>query len=130
MGKTQQPWLRQIVLSALTMLLISLLSLMISSAETGGLVAAIDTSQTNSLLDEDRVQNPSVQIGDGSKHISDINILLPIQGCIDCRKVYKQISAINGCYKWQISAPTKIKLEPIPSKTHPACSNIVIVSNL
>jgi hypothetical protein len=36
--------------------------------------------------------------GEGSKQISDINLLLPISHCTDCRKVNFNISAINGCY--------------------------------
>lgn len=38
--------------------------------------------------------------GEGSKQISDINLLLPISHCSDCRKVTFNISAINGCYQW------------------------------
>jgi hypothetical protein len=36
--------------------------------------------------------------GEGSKMISDINLLLPVSHCTDCRKVNFNISAINGCY--------------------------------
>lgn len=36
--------------------------------------------------------------GQGNKQISDINMLLPISNCADCRKVVHNISAINGCF--------------------------------
>ena len=38
--------------------------------------------------------------GSGNKQISDINMLLPVSNCDDCRKVSYQISAINGCFTW------------------------------
>jgi len=45
--------------------------------------------------------NEKVHIfGQGNKQISDINMLLPISHCADCRKVVHNISAINGCFQW------------------------------
>jgi hypothetical protein len=44
--------------------------------------------------------NPEAIFSDGSKQISDINLLLPISTCTDCRKAIYNISAINGCYQW------------------------------
>jgi hypothetical protein len=43
---------------------------------------------------------PSKILGHGNKQISDINVLLPISHCSDCRKAAFNISAINGCYQW------------------------------
>ena len=51
-------------------------------------------------MDFELVQNPTVRLGDGSKRLSDINILLPLQNCSDCQRAYKIASAINGCYQW------------------------------
>ena len=44
--------------------------------------------------------DPKYIFGEGSKQISDINLLLPISTCADCRKVTYSLSAINGCYSW------------------------------
>jgi len=39
-------------------------------------------------------------VGDGSKRISSLNVLLPTSGCADCRKAVHNITAQNGCYSW------------------------------
>ena len=49
---------------------------------------------------------------DGSKQISAINVLLPLANCVDCRRVKYELSAYNGCYKWDISHPEIISIKP------------------
>ena len=46
------------------------------------------------------IQDPSAVLAGGAKQLSDINILLPLQSCPDCRRAHKLVSAINGCYQW------------------------------
>lgn len=55
---------------------------------------------TGSRYDLELVQDPSIRLGDGGKRLSDINILLPLQNCSDCRRAFKVVTAINGCYSW------------------------------
>jgi hypothetical protein len=77
-----------------------------------------------------QIQNPELTYGDGQKKISDINILLPVQNCTECRKAYHTVAAFNGCYQWKTSHPALIHVEEIRSTSHPECSNIAEVSNL
>jgi hypothetical protein len=42
----------------------------------------------------------SDDMGDGSKQISDLNVLLPSNGCQGCRKAVYNLTAENGCYSW------------------------------
>jgi len=35
------------------------------------------------------VQNPTIQLGDGSKLLTDINIFLPLRSTTDSRRAYK-----------------------------------------
>lgn len=79
--------------------------------------------------DESHVEEQQLY-GQGMKKISDINILLPIQNCVDCRKAYKVVTAFNGCYQWKISHPNLVSMRPIPSDTHPDCVNRVEISNV
>ena len=68
-------------------------------------------------------------VGGGEKKLSDINILLPLQSCADCRRGHKLVTAINGCYEWKVSDPRQIELKQFPSRTHPECTNVVEVSS-
>lgn len=70
---------------------------------TGTLAAASgkENGQGGSPVYEyDLIQNPTIRLGDGSKQMSDINILLPLKGCSDCHRAYKVVTAVNGCYQW------------------------------
>jgi hypothetical protein len=68
--------------------------------------------------------------GRGTKQISDINMLLPISTCEECRKVSYQISAINGCFQWEVSHPNLIEIQGVPSKVNPGCENVAVVRAL
>lgn len=84
-----------------------------------------DSDQYHNLI-----QDPSIRLGDGSKQISDINVLLPVQACKDCRRAYKNVTATNGCYRWKISHPSLIELKAYQSSVQPECANVAEVSNL
>ena len=70
-----------------------------SAHSSGGRVDGLVPSPS-ARYDLDLVQDPSIRLGDGSKRLSDINILLPLQNCSDCRRAFKVVTAINGCYSW------------------------------
>jgi len=61
------------------------------------------------------VANPvheTKKVNDGSKQISEINVLLPLSTCHDCRRVQYELTATNGCYKWEISHPQILSMTP------------------
>jgi len=77
-----------------------------------------------------QIQNPDFLYGDGKRQLSDINILLPVQNCTECRRVYHTVAAFNGCYQWKSSHPALLHVEEQRSKTHAECANIAEVSNV
>ena len=89
---------------------------------------AAEANQRFENLDD--IQNPEFVFGEGQKKISDINVLLPLQTCKDCRRVYHLIKAYNGCYSWRVSHPQIIALDALQSQSHPECSNIAEISNI
>jgi hypothetical protein len=52
-----------------------------------------------------------------------------VHNCAGCRKAYHTVVAYNGCYQWKISHESLVEMSPIPSLSHPECSNIVEVSS-
>lgn len=68
-------------------------------------------------------------LGSGEKQLSDMNVLLPLQLCEDCRRAKKLVTATNGCYKWQLSHSHALQMQEIRSKSHPECANVVEISN-
>ena len=60
-----------------------------------------------------QIQNPEIQYGNGEKKLSDINVLLPLHNCVDCRRVYHTIAAFNGCYQWKNSFENLVQMTSI-----------------
>jgi hypothetical protein len=71
--------------------------------------------------------------GEGSKQLSEINFLIPIDPCKgakNCRKAYQTVVAYHGCYEWKISHPNLIDVQPVPGQSHPECTNVVRISSV
>lgn len=72
--------------------------------------------------------NPDVVHGDGQRSLSEVNILLPVHKCKDCRRAYHMVAAYNGCYQWKLSRDQLIDLKEYRSESHPECANVVELS--
>lgn len=95
------------------------------------LSATADTSYVADGHDEQFIaQSETDLFGEGSKQLSEINMLLPIHTCKECRRAYQKVVAYHGCFDWWISHPNLIEMQPIASKSHPECTNVVRISNL
>ena len=92
-------------------------------------VDKIQSWLSEKMHDFNVIQDPSQVLGSGEKKLSDINILLPLQTCKDCRQAHKLVTAINGCYEWKVSHPKLIEMHEFASKSHPECTNVVEISS-
>jgi hypothetical protein len=91
------------------------------------LSVTMDMTGAGSIENWAQIQDPEVQYGNGERRLSDINVLLPLHNCADCRRVYHEIAAFNGCYQWKNTFEGLIDMIAFPSESHAECSNIVEV---
>jgi len=61
------------------------------------------------------------------RKISDINMLLPVSHSSKERIVRHNLTAFNGCYRWESSHPHIVEIEEIPNSPGSECSDVAFV---
>lgn len=69
----------------------------------------------------------SLSLATTERKISDINMLLPVSLSSKERIVRQNLTAYNGCYKWESSHPHIVEIEEVPNSPGSECADSVFV---